>query len=74
MTPPIVLHLVDYSYSTTCRPVCQEKDAAIISDVFSINLYSVLNASTGSFLDAILDGIAPPINVNIILITTNIIA
>ena len=36
--------------------------------------YSVLNASTGSFLDAILAGIDPPIIVKHTLIITNIIA
>ena len=37
------------------------------------NLYSVLRASTGSFLLAILAGISPAITVSKILITTNII-
>ena len=36
--------------------------------------YSVLNASTGSFLLAILAGIKPAITVNKILINTNITA
>ena len=35
--------------------------------------YSVRKASTGSFLDAIFDGINPAITVNDILITTNVI-
>jgi hypothetical protein len=30
------------------------------------SFYSDLNASTGFFFDAILDGIKPPINVNIV--------
>ena len=41
--------------------------------VFLIN-YSLLRASTGSFLLANLDGINPPIMVNITLIITNVIA
>ena len=36
--------------------------------------YSVLSASTGSFLEAMLAGINPPIIVNVTLIITNIIA
>ena len=36
--------------------------------------YSVLNAITGSFLEAALAGISPPINVSIILSTTSIAA
>lgn len=36
--------------------------------------YSVLNASTGSFLEAIFEGIRPEIRVSTILITTRIIA
>ena len=37
-------------------------------------IYSVLRAKTGSFLAACLDGISPPIKVNITLKTTKIIA
>ena len=40
----------------------------------SINPYSVLSAITGSFLLAILAGIAPPIKVKVVLIIINITA
>ena len=52
---------------------------SILSFILGINFqpiyfYSVLNAITGSFLDAALAGIIPPINVSIILNIINITA
>ena len=41
---------------------------------YGLYFYSLLNASTGSFLAAVLDGIIPPINVRTTLSITSVIA
>ena len=53
------------------KNLCQNSPSLLAP--LALKHYSVLNASTGSFLLAILDGIKPAIIVNIMLIITNTI-